>query len=144
MPRGPSRTQVEVEVEVRHLSEHTCVEDKGACWNQVIHGPVDKPACWNQVSHGPVSDTDPNLQPECTDPGGWLNIKMSSNQYRKTHCGDKTILRPSYLHNGISYTGKMISLYWIRALVLTLDTDTHHTATMYTVHYYTLASLLTH
>ena len=25
------------------------------------------------------------------------------------------ILRPSYLHNGISYTGKMTSLYWIRA-----------------------------
>ena len=42
---------------------------------------------------------------------------MSSDQYRKSHCGDKTILRPSYLHNGISYTGKMSSLYWIRALV---------------------------
>ena len=50
-------------------------------------------------------------------PGPWLNIKMSSYQYRKSHCGDKTILRPSYLHNGISYTGKMTSLYWIRALI---------------------------
>ena len=29
-------------------------------------------------------------------------------------CNDKTILRPSYLHNGISYTGKMASLYWIK------------------------------
>ena len=48
-------------------------------------------------------------------PGGWINIKMSSYQYRKSNCGDKTILRPSYLHNGISYTGKMTSLYWIRA-----------------------------
>ena len=48
-------------------------------------------------------------------PGGWFNIKMPSYQYRKSHCGDKTILRPSYLHNGISYTGKMTSLYWIRA-----------------------------
>ena len=38
---------------------------------------------------------------------------MPSYQYRKSHCGDKTILRPSYLHNGISYTGKMASLYWI-------------------------------
>ena len=47
--------------------------------------------------------------------GGWLNMKIPSNQYRKSHCGDKTILRSSYLHNGISYTGKMISLYWIRA-----------------------------
>ena len=42
---------------------------------------------------------------------------MSSYQYRKSHCGDKTILRPSYLHNGISYTGKMTSLYWIGALI---------------------------
>ena len=48
-------------------------------------------------------------------PVGWFNIKMTSYQYRKSHCGDKTILRPSYLHNGISYTGKMTSLYWIRA-----------------------------
>ena len=52
----------------------------------------------------------------CWCPGVWFSIKMSSNQYRKSHCGDKTILRPSYLHNGISYTGKMTSLYWIRAL----------------------------
>ena len=61
-------------------------------------------------------------QPEMTEPGakhtgGWFNIKMPSYQYRKSHCGDKTILRPSYLHNGISYTGKMTSLYWIRAQV---------------------------
>ena len=48
--------------------------------------------------------------------GPWFNIKMSSYQYTKPHCGDKTILRPSYLNNGISYTGKMTSLYWIGAL----------------------------
>ena len=47
--------------------------------------------------------------------GGWFNIKTASYQHRKSHCGDKTILRPSYLQNGISYTGKMTSLYWIRA-----------------------------
>ena len=46
---------------------------------------------------------------------------MSSYQYRKSHCGDKTILWPSYLHNGISYTSKMTSLYWIRALVATFS-----------------------
>ena len=50
-------------------------------------------------------------------PGGWFNIKTTSYQYRKSHCGDKTILRLSYLHNGISYTGKMSSLYWTRALI---------------------------
>ena len=46
--------------------------------------------------------------------GPRFNVKMTSYQYRKSHCGDKTILRPSYLHNGISYTDKMSSLYWIR------------------------------
>ena len=51
-----------------------------------------------------------------THTGPRFNIKMSSYQYRKSHCGDKTVVRSSYLHNGISYTGKMSSLYWIRAL----------------------------
>ena len=49
--------------------------------------------------------------------GDWFNIKTASYQYRQSHCGDKTILRPSSLHNRISYTGKTTSLYWIRALV---------------------------
>ena len=49
-----------------------------------------------------------------SSPGPWFNIKLSSYQYRKSDYGDKTILRPSYLHNGVSYTGKMTSLYWIR------------------------------
>ena len=40
---------------------------------------------------------------------------MTSYRYRKSHCGDRTVIRSSYLHNGISYTGKMTSLYWIRA-----------------------------
>ena len=37
---------------------------------------------------------------------------MSSYQHRKSHCGDKTVVRSAYLHNGISYTGKMTFLYW--------------------------------
>ena len=36
-------------------------------------------------------------------------IKMSSYQYRKSHCGDKTVVRSSYLHNGISYTGNILN-----------------------------------
>ena len=43
--------------------------------------------------------------------GGRFNIKVLPYQYRNSHCGDKTILRPSYLHNGISYTGKTAALY---------------------------------
>ena len=57
-------------------------------------------------------------QPSCINAFICFSIKMSSNQYRKSHCGDKRILRPSYLHNGISYTGKTASLYWIRPQVL--------------------------
>ena len=60
-----------------------------------------------------------------SQPGGWFNIKMASNQYRKSHCGDKTILRPSYLHNRISYTGKMASLYWIGALIILRASPRH-------------------
>ena len=56
--------------------------------------------------------------PQSWGSGGWFNIKMTSYQYRKSHCGDKKILRPSYLHNGISYTGKTTSLYWIRTLII--------------------------
>ena len=41
------------------------------------------------------------------------SIYMSSYQYRKSHCGDKTVARSSYLHNGISYTGK--TTYYIES-----------------------------
>ena len=42
---------------------------------------------------------------------------MPSNQDGKSHCGDKTILWSSYLHNGISHTGELASLYWTGTLV---------------------------
>ena len=51
--------------------------------------------------------------------GPWFNTKMSSYWYRKPHCGDKTVVRSSCLHNGISYTGKITSLYWISPLAIT-------------------------
>ena len=34
-----------------------------------------------------------------------------------SHCADKTVIRSPYIHNGISYTGKMVCLYWITPLV---------------------------
>ena len=60
------------------------------------------------------------LSPSCgwvlhSLPGPRFNKKMSYYQYWKSHCGDKTVVRSSYLHNGISYTGKIMSLYQIRA-----------------------------
>ena len=59
------------------------------------------------------------------NPGPWFNIKISYYQYRKSHCGDKTVVRSSYLHNGISYTFKISYLYWIRAQI-TMNAYTWH------------------
>ena len=68
-----------------------------------------------------VSNSDKSILKESTRTnertGARFNIKMLSYQYRKSHCGDKTVVRSSYLHNGISYTGKMSSLYWIGAQI---------------------------
>ena len=50
---------------------------------------------------------------------------MPSYQYRKSHCGDKEVVRSSYLHNGISYTGNMAYLYWTSPLSDVIVT--HHT-----------------
>ena len=63
-----------------------------------------------------VASYDQTYYHQWSNPGPWFNIKMPSYQYRKSHCGDKTVVRSSYLHNGISYTGKMASLYWFTPL----------------------------
>ena len=44
---------------------------------------------------------------------------VSSYQYRKSHCGDKTVVTSCYLYNGNSYTSKTASLSWIRPLLIT-------------------------
>ena len=48
---------------------------------------------------------------------GVIQYKDDILLVQESHCGDKTILRPSYLHSGISFTGKMTSLYWIKAQI---------------------------
>ena len=44
------------------------------------------------------------------------SIEINNNkQYRKSHCGDKMVLWPSYLCNGISYTDKTTNrqaIFW--------------------------------
>ena len=47
-----------------------------------------------------------------------IQYKIWSYQYTKSHWRDKMVIRLSYLHNGISYTGKMASLYWISPLLV--------------------------
>ena len=60
-----------------------------------------------------------------TAPWSLIHVMMLSYQYNQSLCGDKTVIRPSvirpsYLHKGISYTGKIMSflsprwdfIYW--------------------------------
>ena len=49
--------------------------------------------------------------------GPRFNIKMLFYQYRKSHGGDNTVVRSSYLHKGIIYAGKTWSFYWIGPLM---------------------------
>ena len=59
-----------------------------------------------------------SLAPSVWTSGPRFNIEMPPYQYSKCHCGYKTVVRSSYLHNGISYTGKTTSLYRIGAPVI--------------------------
>ena len=60
--------------------------------------------------------------------GPWFNIKMPSYQYRKSHCGDKTVVRLSHLHNGISYTGHVYieSRPWVISVLETIENGTRN------------------
>ena len=73
--------------------------DKADVWKQVQF--ID---AWHQNLNVPVKTVK-----ESITPGGWFNIKMSFYEDRKSHYGGKMVIRLSYLHNVISYTGKMTS-----------------------------------
>ena len=66
-----------------------------------------------RVSQRVMPRASPCHDVSCHETWGWFNIKMP-HQHRKSHRGDKTILRPSYLRHGFSSTDKT-SLYWIMA-----------------------------
>ena len=85
---------------------------RGYCWYQVNIGSGD-----GLVQSGtkplpePIIILTPFYKPVWHwSQGPWFNIKMTSYQHKKSDCGDKTTSWPCYLHNGISYTGKMTSL----------------------------------
>ena len=67
--------------------------------------------------------------------GPWFNIKISY-QYRISHCGDKTILWPSYLHNGISCTGKMTSLHYTDVIMTTMASQITSLMIVYSIVYW--------
>ena len=64
---------------------------------------VRKFPAWIFINNNGINTTKLKQQnrTQIWEPGDWINIKMPSYQYRKSHCE----IRPSYLHNGII-------LYW--------------------------------
>ena len=88
----------------------------------VVHGtPTHVTFYTTPVRTHSAAKLDPVLVIGILDPGPWFNIKVLSYQYRKSHCGDKTVVKSSCLHNGICYTGKMTSFYWISPLNMMLQ-----------------------
>ena len=79
--------------------------------SSAIYILTTKPTSAGEWTHLPTSARGgpPTLHPQ--EAGPRFNIKMPAYQYRKSHCGDTTAVGSSYLHNGVSYTGKMKSLY---------------------------------
>ena len=61
----------------------------------------------------------------------WFNIKISSHQSMKSHCGDKLVVRSSYLHNGIPYTDKTTNAYWISPEILIHKKNKIHPTAVY-------------
>ena len=44
----------------------------------------------------------------------YLNKKMQLYRYCRSHCGDKMVLRLSYLQSATFYAGQMVCLHWNR------------------------------
>ena len=68
----------------------------------------------------------PWLLRQCEPPGPCFNLKMSSYQHRKSHCGEKTVVRSSDLHNGISYAVKILNMLPANEKQWTLPTDANY------------------
>ena len=60
---------------------------------------ITDPLCWESISYKWTTDK---------GPGGRLNIKMSSYQYRDPHVKEKTISRPLFLTWESPYLGKTV------------------------------------
>ena len=97
-------------------------EPVGGCYSAEMRRPAIRSTAHDPILSYPTYQPpiqDVSLQisvPNCVTLRGYT-IKMAPYQYRKSHCGDKTISRSFNFHNGISYTGNRTSLYWIGALL---------------------------
>ena len=65
-----------------------------SAWTWVLRALLIQNAEWQLKSRHEAVNVKALLMAE---PGPWFNINMSSYQYRKSHCGDKTVERWSYI-----------------------------------------------
>ena len=106
------------------LAVHQCltsfhnIRTASSCSNLSCFSCSYRCLCLQAATWGPINDNKWKDAIYIWRAWPQFNIKMSSYRYRKSHCGDKTVVRLFYLHIGISYTGKATCLYWIGALDL--------------------------
>ena len=81
-------------------------------WRRPGDKPLSEPMMVNLLTHICVT------WPQWVKDQGRIQYKDAFYHYSKYPCGDKMVVRSSYLNDGISYTGKMTSLYWIKALAV--------------------------
>ena len=102
---------------VWHLFWRLAVALHDQQWHQILYIYI-----YNEDKHAPKNKTKQKKQttfisnplqgyPSHPMQRGQFNIMMSSYQYRKSHCGDKMILQPSYLHSVLSPLWNF--LYWL-------------------------------
>ena len=77
-------------------------------WEKTLTGDVSLVIiCWNKRCSR-SSNCDVVLNWSISGPR--FNDRVS--RYRNSHYNDNAVVRPRYLYNGNSYTGKTIPLYW--------------------------------
>ena len=86
------------------MSSNQSAEVGGCGWKIGNNG--NHKTCLHMRSHGLEMKWEAHLCKEWSStqltqlwPGAWFDIKMPSYQYRKSHCGDKTVVRSSYVCN---------------------------------------------
>ena len=101
----------------RHHNDYYCYISCTTKHLKILHSRIIRhPLSWRHDERDGVSNHQPN---DCLLNRLFRLRSKKTSKLRVTGLceGNSPVLRPSYLHNGVSYTGKMPPLYWIRAKV---------------------------
>ena len=73
-----------------------------------------------------ISDQERTEHHTSLKPGHWFNIKMSSYQHRKFHCGDKAIIRLSYILMVLQIVSNCQGLHCLLQANIKVNTKSPH------------------